>query len=637
MTVKTEKFKTEVQHLLDLMVHSLYSNKDIFLRELIANASDAIDKARFEALTNQSVSADWEIKITPDKDKGTLQISDNGIGMTMDEVINNIGTIAKSGTKAFLAAHQEKEMKNLPDLIGQFGVGFYSAFMVADKVELVTRKAGPSSPAVRWESKGQEDYTLDKSSATEQGTTITLHLKADAKSYLETWKIKEIVKKYSDFIEYPIKTPAEKKKSDGSESTELEILNSQKAIWLRSPEELKEEDYKNFYSHISHFGGEPLLNIHFSAEGTSEFKALLFLPSQAPFDLFMMPDQRKKTLHLYIRRVFISDECSNLIPEYLRFLKGVVDSSDLPLNVSREILQENAQILKIQKNIVRKVLAELKKLQENDKDKYLTFYKEFGKVLKEGVATDHANKDKILELLMFETMKNTDGKLITLKEYLDAMPPLQKDIYYVTGESRAMLENSPHLEFLKSKGYDVIFMIDPIDEWVVQSIPEYSGKKLKSVGKGDIELDDESKKEAEEKTEKADKEHKNLIEFLKKELTEKVKNVRFSKRLTESACCLVSDEFDPSAHMERIFKAMKQQMPQTKRILELNPEHPLINAFQKLYDKNPANPKLSEFADMLYDQALLTEGNAIPDPLNFSKKLASLMVTGIEKEVEVVK
>lgn len=634
MTQETMKFKTEVKHLLDLMIHSLYSNKDIFLRELIANASDAIDKARFESLTNPSISADWQIKIVPDKTKSTIQIIDNGIGMTKDEVVTNIGTIAKSGTKAFLAAYKEKEnQQNIPELIGQFGVGFYSAFMVAEKVELVTKKAASQEQAVRWTCHGAEDYTLEETEETNHGTTITVYLKPDALSYLEEWKISEIVKKYSDFIEYPINTPVTKKKEDGSESTELELLNSQKAIWLRSPDEVNDEDYKSFFSHIAPFSGDYLTSIHFSAEGTNEFKALLFIPSQAPFDLFSMPDQRKKTLHLYIKRVFISDECSTLIPEYMRFLKGVVDSSDLPLNISREMLQDNAQILKIQKNIVRKVIGELKKLQDNSPEKYLTFFKEFGKVLKEGAYTDHANKEKLIELLMFETMKNPAGKLITAKEYIDAMHPSQKDIYFMIGENREILENSPQLEFLRSKGFDVLFMTDPIDEWIVQGTQEFMGKKLKSAGKGDIDLDEESKKETEEKVHKADSEHKDLVEYLKKQLTDKVKNVRFSQRLTESACCLVSDEHDPSAHMERLMKAMKQHAPKAKRILELNPAHPIVEALQKLYNKNSSEPKLAEFSELLFDQALLTEGSPIPDPLAFSRKLANLMVSGIEKEV----
>lgn len=628
---EVKKFKTEVQQLLNLVVHSLYSNKDIFLRELIANAADAIDKARFESLTNSDIAKDWEIRIDTNKDKNLLIISDNGTGMTKDEVIKNIGTIAKSGTKAFLAALEKNKEENSPELIGQFGVGFYSAFMVADKVSLETKKAGSDEPAVRWESEGQSSYSLEENDRKEQGTTITVHLNGDAKSYLEEWKIREIVKKYSDFIEHPVKMKITRKKDDESEEIVDQILNSQQAIWLRDPKDVTEEDHKNFFSHLDHFGGEPLMNIHYSAEGTTEFKALLYLPSKAPFDLFM-PEQKKHGLHLYIKRVFITDECKELLPDYLRFVKGVVDSSDLPLNISREILQDNPGILKINKNIVRKILGELKNLNENDHEKFIAFYKEFGKTLKEGVHTDFQNKEKLQELLLFETMKSEPGTLVSLEEYSKTMPENQKEIYYVTGDSRTVLENSPHLELLREKGFDVFFMTDPIDEWVVQSLTQYNEKTLKAVGKGEIELDEESKKEIAEKTEKATKEHKSLIECIKKSLEDKIKDVRFSQRLTESACCLVSDVYDPSPNMERIFKAMNQNMPQTKRILELNPDHPMINGLQALYDKSSKDPKLTEYAEILFDQALLAEGSPIPDPLAFSKRVSELMVSSLQKE-----
>ena len=628
---ETKKFKTEVQQLLSLMAHSLYSNKDIFLRELIANAADAIDRVRFESLTKPELAKEWEIRIKVDKDKALFVISDNGIGMTKDEVVKNIGTIAKSGTTAFMEALKKNKEENSPEFIGQFGVGFYSSFMVADKVTLETKRADSDEPGVRWESEGESSYTLEEADIKEPGTSITLHLKGDAKSYLEEWKIREIIKKYSDFIEFPVKMKVTKKEGDESEKSVDEILNSQQAIWLKAPKDVTEDDHKNFFSHLDHFGGEPLMNIHYSAEGTTEFKALLYLPSKAPFDLFT-PDHRKHGLHLYIRRVFISDECKELLPDYLRFVRGVVDSNDLPLNVSREILQDNPEILKINKNIVRKVLGELKKLKENDHEKYLSFYKEFGRMLKEGMHTDFQNKEKIQELLMFETMKNEPEKLVSLAEYCKAMPEKQKEIYYITGENRTALENSPHLELIREKGYDVLFMIDPIDEWVVQSLTKYNDKQLKAVGKGEIELDEETKKKSEKKTKKAEKEHKSLIVALKKSLGDKVKDVRFSQRLTDSACCLVSDVYDPTPNMERIFKAMNQNMPQTKRILELNPDHPLINALQSLYDKSKKDPRLTEYADMLYDQALLAEGSPIPDPLAFSKRISELMVAGLSKE-----
>ncbi len=628
MSAETHKFKTEVQHLLDLMIHSLYSNKDIFLRELIANAADAIDKARFESLQNDAVSRDWNIRIEADKEKNAIRIIDNGIGMTMDEVVTNIGTIAKSGTKAFLKALEEKKAANTPELIGQFGVGFYSSFMVAEKVEILTRRAGVEDHAVVWASDGKADYTIDAAEKEDQGSIVTVYLKDDMKDYLEEWRIRQIVKKYSDFIEYPIKMQVVRKDKDDKEEVADEILNTQKAIWLRNPSDVKQEEYDNFYEHLSHFG-KPLKSIHYSAEGTSEFKALLFIPEKAPFDLFM-PAEQRRGLHLYVRRVFISDECRKLLPDYFRFVKGVVDSSDLPLNVSREILQENLKIDKIQKNLVKKLLSELKKMQDNEPEAYLTFYKEFGKVLKEGIHSDFTNKDKLQELAMFETMKSEAGKLITLKEYVACMPSEQKDIYFITGENRTVLENSPHLELLRSKGYDVLFLVDPIDEWVMQSMTEFEGKKFAAVGKGDIELDDETRKKVEEKNQKAEKEHKSLLEFLQKQLESHVKEVRFSKRLTESACCLVGDTYDPGAHMERIFKAMNQDMPQSKRILELNADHPLISAMQNMYDKDSKSAQLVDYAEMIYDQAVMTEGGTIADPLKFARRVADLMVQAIK-------
>jgi molecular chaperone HtpG len=632
MSGQTKKFKAEVQHLLDLMIHSLYSNKDIFLRELIANAADAIDKARFEALTNKDISREWEIRLEIDKNNNLIKIRDNGIGMTEDEVIVNIGTIAKSGTKEFIKAIEESNPKSadIPQLIGQFGVGFYSSFMVAEKVEVLTKKAGTDASAVRWTSDGKSSYQIEESTKEDQGTEITVHLKEDAKAYLETWKISEIVKKYSDFIEYPIILPFTTTKEDKTETTEERTLNSQKAIWLRTPEEITEEDHKTFYSHLSHFNGAPLKAIQFSAEGTSEFKALLYIPEKSPFNMFM-PDVQKKGLQLYVRRVFITDECKDLIPDYLRFIKGVVDSNDLPLNVSREILQENPLIMKIQKNVIRKVLSELQKMQENEPDKYAAFFKEFGKILKEGIHTDFSNQEKIKELTMYETMNNEAGKLVSLKQYVAQMPAAQKDIYYITGESRAVFENSPALEYFRSQGLDVLFMTDPIDEWVMQSMHQYDKKHFKPAAKGEIELDEDSRKKSDAVIKDAAEKHKTLIEFLQKELGENIQQVRFSPRLTESACCLVGDETAMSPHMERMFKALNQQMPKTKRILELNASHPLVNALQKLYDKDNNDPKLKDYAGMIYDQALLTEGSPIPDPMNFSRKITALMVSNAEK------
>ena len=629
------QFKAEVQQLLQLMIHSVYSNKDIFVRELVANAADAIDKARFESLSKPEFAQEWEIRIEADEKENTLTISDNGIGMNHDELVSDIGTIARSGTKAFIEA-----MKNTkdaqgnasaegPELIGQFGVGFYSSFMVADRVDILTRKAG-SDKAWKWSSDGREAFTIDEAQRDSQGTTIVLHMKEDAKNYLDYWKISSIIKKYSDFIEYPIRMRHTIKKDD-KETIEDSTLNSMKAIWLRPEAEVTQEEFNSFYTHLSGQIGEPLKRISYSAEGTSEFKALLFLPARAPFD-FQFGERRTNGLHLYVRRVFITDNCPGLLPDYLRFVSGVVDSSDLPLNISREMLQDNPQILKINRNLAKRIISELTKMLENDREKYEQFYKEFGRLIKEGVHMDFANREKLQNLLLFETMNGPKGKLVTLKEYRDAMPALQQEIYYITGDSRETLESSPHLEILRKENYDVLFMTDPIDEWVISEIGTYDGKKLKSVNKGDVKFDESIQKELEEKTKKAADENKPLVELIKKALGTKVKDVRFSPRLTESACCLVSDEYDPSAYMQRVLKAMDKNAPTVARILELNPDHPLVVAMKKLHEKAPDNAKLSEFAEMLYDQALLAEGSPIPDPLLFTKRTAALMTLGVEKE-----
>ncbi len=630
MAQETKQFKTEVQELLHLMIHSLYSNKDIFLRELVANSADAIDKARFESITNPDIAKEWEVRVETDKDAGTLSIIDNGIGMSYDEVAENIGTIAKSGTKAFAKALEESKEQASPELIGQFGVGFYSAFMVAEKVVLETKKAGSDS-ATKWESKGESAYSIEECDKEEQGTKITLFLAEDNKEYLDEWKVRSIIRKYSDYIEHPIKMQVTKQEEDPNDKEkkidviEDETLNSQKAIWVRSANDVTEEEHKNFFNHISPMGGDPLVTMQYAAEGTSEFKALLYIPTKAPFDMFT-PDNKNKGLQLYIRRVFITDECKDLIPDYLRFVKGVVDSSDLPLNVSREILQDNPKLQKINKNLVKRVLSELKKLQKKDNEKYLSFYNEFGKVLKEGLHSDFENKDKLQDLVMFESMSNAPGKLTTLKEYAGTMPESQKEIYYIIGENRNLLENSPHLEFVRSKGFDVLFMTDPIDEFITPNMTEYDGKKLKALGKGDIELDEEEKKANEEKNEEASKAHKNLVECIQKALDANVKEVKFSQRLTDSACCLVSDQFGQSAYMEKIMKQMGQAMPPSKRILELNASHPIVEAMQGLYDKSSEDVRLNDFSELLYDQALIAEGSQIPNPLNFTKKLSELMV-----------
>ncbi len=641
MTKTTKKFETEVQQLLDLVIHSLYSNKDIFLRELISNSSDAIDKVLFEAHQNAAViegEPEGKIKLIPDKEAGTLTIRDNGVGMTMEEVEKNIGTIAHSGTKAFLANLKEQNVAEHPELIGQFGVGFYASFMVADRVTLVTRRAGQDKGAgVRWESTGDGTYTVEETTKETRGTEITLHLKEEMKEYLDEWKIRSIVRKYSDYVQYPVvmdvtRTEVPKgvngEEIEGAgtiEKTVEETLNSMKAIWARSKSEVTEEEYEEFYKHVSHDFEKPLRTIHYSAEGVSEFKALLYLPAHKPFDLFM--PERKKGVQLYVRRVFITDSCEQLLPDYLRFVKGVVDSSDLPLNVSREILQEDVQIKRIQKSLVGKIISTLAEMREKEADDYLAFYREFGQVLKEGVHFDYANREKLQDLLLFESTKTEAGTFTSLKEYVERMPEGQEEIYFITGTSRAALEQSPHLEIFRKKEYEVLFLTDPVDEWVVQGVTEYDGKKLKAVDRGDvIPATEEEKKEQEAKREEASKQYGDLLSFVKEKLDARVKEVRLSSRLTDSACCLVADEHGLNANMERILRAMNQDVPESKRILELNPDHPIMQVMANLFARDNANPRLADYCDLLYDQALLTEGSPISDPLRFTRLVAELMV-----------
>jgi molecular chaperone HtpG len=639
-TVK--KFETEVQQLLDLVIHSLYSNKEIFLRELISNASDAIDKVRFESHSNMDLlegNSDWKIKLHADKDAGTLTITDNGIGMNLDEVADNIGTIAKSGTRNFVESLKAQNLTDNPELIGQFGVGFYASFMVADKVVLTTRKAGEKQFGCRWESTGDGSYTIEECEKETRGTEIVLHMKDEMKEYLDEWRIRSIIKKYSDYVQYPVVMDVTRsepvKDQDGKviegggniDTTTEETLNSMKAIWTRPKSEITEEEYQEFYKHISHDYDKPLSTIHYSAEGVSEFKAIVYIPSHKPFDLFMR--DHKKGVHLYVKRVYITDNCEALLPDYLRFIKGVVDSSDLPLNVSREILQEDVQIKRIQKSLVGKILSTLAEMKEKTPEDYLKFYAEFGPVLKEGIHFDHANKEKIQDLLLFESSKTENGKFVSLKEYLERMPEGQKEIYYITGMSRSSVENSPYMEVFRKKEYEVLYMTDPVDEWVVQTVTEYNEKHLKAIDRGDLELDSEEEKKAHEaKKEEAKKEFGSVISFIQDTLKEKVKEVRLSSRLTESACCLVADEMGLNANMEKILKSMNQEVPEAKRILELNPDHPIMQVMTAMFEKDKENAKLADYCELLFDQALLTEGTPIKDPLRFTKLVSELMVAG---------
>jgi len=634
MTTTNLEFKTEVKQLLDLMIHSLYSHKEIFLRELISNASDAIDRARYESLTDNNImegDGDWKIKIIPDEDSGTLTIRDNGLGMTKDEIIDALGTIARSGSKEFINALQNEKVKDNPELIGQFGVGFYSSFMVSDRVTVISRKAGlKGQPGIKWESSADGFYTVEDVEKEKKGTDVILHLKEDEKKYLEEWEITSVVKRYSDYIEHPVTMEVERekdselKKGEKVKIKEEEILNSRKAIWLKDKSEIKDEEYNEFYKHISHDFTDPAKIIHFRAEGTSEFTALLYIPSSMPMDIFYKDYKMGPTL--YVKRVQIMDHCEQLIPRYLRFIKGVVDSSDLPLNVSREILQSNRQVEIINRNITKKVLDMLSDMKKNEHDKYIAFYKEFGKVLKEGVHFDFARKETIADLLLFQSTGKSEDSFTSLQEYVDAMKKDQEDIYYITGTSFNEAKKSPYLEAFKDKGYEVLIMLDEVDDFVVGGL-EYKGKKFKSAIKGDISLDKD--KEAEKK--KAEKKYKALIEMIKDRLKEEVKDVRLSGRLKDTACCLVGDEGDLDPQMEKLFKAMGQNMPETKRILEINPSHPIFMAMNSMFEKEQKSAVLDEYITLLYDQALLLEGSKPKDPAAFASAVTRLMVKDAEK------
>ena len=640
MATEKKEFKTEVQQLLDLVIHSLYSNKDIFLRELISNGSDAIDRLRFEALSNKELVKDdpeFRIKLFVDNEAKTLRIEDNGIGMTKEELEENIGTIARSGTRQFMEELKKGNAKDKPELIGQFGVGFYSAFMVSDKVTLKTRSA-TGDESWTWESSGGGTYEISEGGRDKRGTEITLHLNESSRDYIVEFRLRQIVKKYSDFVEHPIvmdiirdETPMddEGKPKEGAEKQTTvteETLNSMKAIWMRPKSEVKKEEYNEFYKHISHDYTDPLKTIHYSAEGTIEFKALLYLPSKAPFDMFQQ-EGTKHGIQLYVKRIFIMDNCEALLPRYLRFAKGVVESNDLPLNVSREILQEDVVIKKIEKNVTNKILAALKAMMKKSGDDYLNFYREFGKVLKEGIEVDPGNKDKIKELLLFESSKTEPGKYVSLKEYTERMVLDQKEIYYITGTSRGAVENSPHLEVFKKKEIEVLFMIEPVDEFILSGFGEYDKKSLKSIAQGDIDLGtEEEKKIADEQKKEASGKYKKLIKKVQDSLKDDVKEVRLSDRLTDSASCLVTDDGDMNPQMERIFAAMNQAVPETKRILELNPDHPVIETMNDLFAADKKNPKLADYSELLYDQALLTEGITVKNPARFAQLISDLMV-----------
>jgi len=629
MSAEKMEFKTEVKELLHLMIHSLYSHKEIFLRELISNASDAIDKARFESLTNKDIltnTGEWKIKITLDKKENTITISDNGIGMTRDEVISELGTIAHSGTKEFLRALQDKAAKDKPELIGQFGVGFYSSFMVADRVTVVTRKATENSKkAVKWESDAEGSFTLDEAEKERGGTEVTLHLKSDDKNFLDEWEVRSVVRKYSDYIEHPVVMDVEHEKEDPQDKSkkvkviEEETINARKAIWLKDPAEVKAEDYNEFYKHISHDFSDPAKVLHYRAEGTSEFTALLYLPAKAPYGILYKDYKIGPTL--YVKRVQIMDHCEQLFPPYLRFVKGVVDSADLPLNVSREILQSNKHVEIIKKNVTKKILDTLEDMKKNAYDTYVGLHKEFGRVLKEGIHFDFSRKEQIADLLLIQSTKTEPDKFTTFSEYYQNMPIAQSEIYYITGRPDENVLQSPYLEAFRAKGYEVMILTDDIDDIIMLDLQEYKGKKIKSVIKGNVDLD---KTEESEKKRSAEKFGK-LITVMKEQLKDAVKDVRLSGRLKDSACCLVADEGGIDPQMEKMLKAMGQDVPSEKRILEINAEHPVVDAMNSLVEKGGRDEMLKEYVDLLYNQALLLEGSVVKDPANFAKTISKLM------------
>jgi molecular chaperone HtpG len=623
MSKKTHIFKAEIQQVMDLVVHSLYSKKEIFLRELISNASDAIDRAQYLGLTDKTLVADapaWKIDIIADKEDKTLVIADNGVGMSEEELDKNLGVIASSGTKAFAKALKEKAETNIPELIGQFGVGFYSAFMVAETVTVITLKRGEGQKAVKWTSAGDGTYTLEDAARDKPGTTLVLKLREGMDEYLDAWRVQELVKKYSNFIAYPIRfgEKGEAAKDDA------EPLNTMKALWKRAKGEITDEESSEFYTHLSHDRHAPLKTIHMATEGAVEFRALLFLPKEAGFDL-LMPN-KKHGLSLYVRNVFIGADFELLTPEYLRFVKGVVDSSDLPLNVSREMLQDDAVIRKIKSNITGKVLATLAEMMKDKPEEYATFYTSFGRVLKEGVHSDWENADKIKGLLMFRSAKSEGNKLISLKEYVEAMPETQKEIYFLISEDLDTVRHSPHIEAVVKRGYDVLFFVDAIDQWVVDNLREFEGKKLAAVDKGSLELGtDEEKAAAKTKLDAAAGDYQALTAYIKERLKDEVSEVRLSPRLTESVCCLVADEHAMGASMERLMRAMNQDVPKQLRMLELNPEHALLKRMKAMFEADKENPKLADYVELLYGQALLGEGSALKNPQRFTRLVADLM------------
>ncbi len=630
MTVDAHKetlsFQAEVSQVLNLVIRSLYSNKEIFLRELISNASDAAEKLRFEALTDEALYEDdpeLRIRVTFDKERGTVTISDNGIGMSRQEVTETIGSIASSGTRKFFESMSGDQARD-SELIGQFGVGFYSAFIVADKVTLETRRAGLGHEhGVRWESTGEGDYSIENIDKAGRGTQVILHLREDEKEFLENYRLRSIIAKFSDHITIPVEMEKEYYGEDEEkpETPEFERVNKGTALWMRSRSEITDEEYKEFYKHVSHDFEEPLTYVHNRVEGSNEYTSLLFIPKRAPFDLWDRDQQHG--VKLFVRRVFIMDEAEKLMPRYLRFVKGVVDADDLPLNVSREILQHNRKIDTIRQANVKRILGALEKLAEEDKEQYQIFWDQFGKVMKEGPAEDFGNKERIAGLLRFASTHNeSDEQTVSLADYVGRLQEGQEKIYYITADSPAAARFSPHLEVLKKKGIEVLLLSDRVDEWLVTSLLEFDGKSLQSVAKGELDLGDLEDKEEKESSEKEAESHKDLLERMQKVLGEAVKEVKVSHRLTDSPACLVVEEHDMSANLARVLKSVGQDAPQTKPIMEINLSHPLLERLEQESDE----ARFGDLSMVLFDQAQLAEGGQLEDPAAFVRRLNSLML-----------
>ncbi|NEX18379.1 MAG: molecular chaperone HtpG [Halochromatium sp.] len=628
---ETLEFKAEVSQVLDLVIRSLYSNKEIFLRELISNASDAAEKLRFEALTDEALLEDnpeLKVLVSIDKDAGTITVSDNGIGLSRQEVVDTIGSIASSGTRRYLEAMSEGEATDNA-LIGQFGVGFYSAYIVADQVTLVSRRAGLTAEhGVRWESDGRGSFTLETVEKPSRGTDVILHLKEDEKEFLDGWRVRSVISKFSDHIAMPIEMAKEDygaeddEKKDKAAEPELEQVNRGTALWMRNKADLSEDEYKEFYKHISHDFDEPLAWAHNRVEGTNEYTALLFLPKRAPWD--MWDREQKHGVKLYVRRVFIMDEADKLMPHWLRFVKGVVDSDDLPLNVSREILQHNRKIDTIRGANTKRILSLLETMAKDEPEKYQEFWKEFGKVLKEGPAEDFANRERIGALLRFASTHNdNDEQTVSLDDYIERMKEGQKDIYYITADSPAAARHSPHLEVFRKKGVEVLLLSDRVDEWLVNNLHEYKEKHLQSVTKGKLDLGELADKEEKEKAEKAEKEHKDLLKRLKDSLGDRVEAVRVSTRLVDSPACIVVGEHDMSANLARVLKAVGQDAPSMKPTLEVNLEHPMVRRLESESDQG----RFDDLGLIMLDQAILSEGGQLDDPSAFVGRLNKLMLT----------